>query len=158
MTLSPLLIGAFVATVAMTTVMSGSQMWGLSRMSLPFMLGTMVTQDRDRAMPIGFAMHIVNGLVLSFVYFGIFRVLGPSWWMGLSIGLAHFLAVFLVIMPMLPAIHPRMASERDGPEPTRALEPPGYFGLNYGTRTPLVGLLAHMIYGLILGLFCQIGA
>jgi hypothetical protein len=108
-------------------------------------------------MPIGFAIHIANGLVLSFLYFGIFRVLGPSWWLGTLIGVCHFLAVFLVAMPMLPAIHPRMASERDGPEPTRALEPPGYFGLNYGMRTPLVGLASHALYGAILGFFCQIG-
>ncbi len=157
MTFSPLLVGAVVATLAMTTVMSGSQMWGLSRMSLPFMLGTMLTKDRDRAMPIGFGMHMINGIILSLLYFSIFRVFGASWWMGLCIGVGHFLAVFLVVMPLLPGVHPRMASERDGPEPTRALEPPGYFGLNYGTRTPIVGLVAHALYGVILGIFCQVG-
>ncbi len=157
MSLSPLLVGAIVATVAMTIVMSGSQMWGLSRMSLPFMLGTMVTKDRDLAMPIGFALHMINGLAISFVYFGIFHVFGASWWMGLCVGLGHYLWMFLIVMPMLPGLHPRMASERDGPEPTRALEPPGYFGLNYGKRTPLVGLVAHALYGVILGWFCQMG-
>lgn len=157
MTLTPLIIGAVVATLAMTTVMSGSQMWGLSRMSIPFMLGTMVTKNRDRAMPIGFGIHIVNGLLFALLYYGIFYVLGPSWWLGLLIGVAHFLVVFLAALPMLPGIHPRMASERDGPEPTRQLEPPGYLGLNYGMRTPIVGLVAHALYGVILGLFCQLG-
>ena len=45
----------------------------------------------------------------------------------------------------------RMASEERGPEPTRALEPPGFLGLNYGRRTPFVVVLSHMAYGTILG-------
>ena len=46
-----------------------------------------------------------------------------------------------------------MASELRGPEPTKALEPPGFLALNYGRRTPLVTLVAHAVYGLILGAF-----
>lgn len=50
-------------------------------------------------------------------------------------------------------IHPRMASETTGPEPTRALEPPGFLTLNYGRRTPSITLIAHVAYGVILGAF-----
>ncbi len=38
----------FVGTVVLTGVMSGSQGLGLSRMGLPFMLGTKFTAGRDR--------------------------------------------------------------------------------------------------------------
>jgi hypothetical protein len=61
--------------------------------------------------------------------------------------------VVVALLPLLPGLHPRMASEHRGPEPTRALEPPGFLGLNYGHRTPLIALLAHVMYGAILGAF-----
>lgn len=155
MSIGMLLLGAVLGTLAMTTLMSASQWLGFSRMSIPFMLGAMATDHRDRAMPIGFAIHVVNGLLFSFLYYAIFAALGPSYWLGLIVGAAHYLVVGLVILPILPGVHPRMASERHGPTPTKQLEPPGFLGLNYGTRTPLVGLLAHLIYGFTLGYFCE---
>jgi hypothetical protein len=55
-------------------------------------------------------------------------------------------------MPLLPGVHPRMASERAGLSNGAALEPPGLLGLNYGRETPLVTMLAHLAYGIALGL------
>jgi hypothetical protein len=63
----------------------------------------------------------------------------------------HGLFILTVMMPLLPSLHPRMASEYQQPEPTALLEPPGFMALNYGLRTPLVILVAHLIYGLNLG-------
>jgi hypothetical protein len=54
------------------------------------------------------------------------------------------------------AIHPRMANEQQGPTPTRQLEPPGSLALNYGRRTPLFLVVAHLVYGVILGAFYQL--
>ena len=64
--------------------------------------------------------------------------------------------VLIAIMPMLPVVHPRMASEHRGPEPTRQLEPPGFMALHYGRRTPLITLIAHVLYGMVLGAFYQL--
>ena len=47
------LLWGFAATVALTTIMAASQGLGLSRMSIPFRLGTMVSPRRDRAMARG---------------------------------------------------------------------------------------------------------
>jgi hypothetical protein len=49
-----------------------------------------------------------------------------------------------------------MASEQSGPEPTRMLEPPGFLASHYGRRTPLLVLLAHLVYGVIIGGFYQL--
>jgi hypothetical protein len=49
-----------------------------------------------------------------------------------------------------------MASEHDGPTPTKQLEPPGLLALNYGRRTPLSVILAHLLYGSILGAFYRL--
>jgi len=60
------------------------------------------------------------------------------------------------VMSLLPSFHPRMASEQKGPTVTRQLEPPGFLALNYGYQTPVSVLLAHLIYGGILGAFYSV--
>jgi uncharacterized membrane protein YagU involved in acid resistance len=156
--LQGVLLWGFVATIVLTTVMSAAQGLGLSRMSIPFMLGTMVTPSRDRAPMLGFVIHLVNGWVFAFVYALAFASWGrASWWLGAGIGLVHGLAVLTAVMPLLPGLHPRMASEHRGPEPTRGLEPPGFMALNYGRQTPVISLVAHVLYGVILGAFYHPG-
>lgn len=148
------LLWGFVGTIVLTTVMSAAQGLGLSRMSLPFILGTMVTPNRDRAPLIGFLIHLINGWGFAFLYAFAFESWNwTAWWLGAGVGLVHGLAVIVVVLPLLPGLHPRMASQHRGPEPTRALEPPGFLGLHYGHRTPLIALLAHIVYGAILGTF-----
>jgi uncharacterized membrane protein YagU involved in acid resistance len=154
---SDTLLWGFVGTVVLTGIMSASQGLGLTRMNLPFMLGTMFTPDRDRAKLLGFGVHLLNGWVLAFVYAAAFQSWRlATWWLGLGIGLVHGLFVLLAVMPMLPGLHPRMASEQRGPEPTRQLEPPGILALNYGRRTPFSVILAHLVYGTILGAFYRL--
>jgi hypothetical protein len=144
----------FVATVVLTAIMAGSQLLGFSRMDLPLMLGTIFIQDPDRAHVLGFLIHLVNGQVFALVYAGAFALLGTaSWWLGGLFGLIHGLAALLIIVPLLPGVHPRMASDRSGPQLAAALEPPGPLGLNYGAQTPVFTLIAHAAYGALLGGF-----
>ncbi len=152
------LLWGFVATVVMSTIMEGSRGVGWSRMSLPFMLGTMFTSDYDRAAPFGFIMQNVIGVGIALIYALIFESWHrATWWLGGALGLVHGLAFLVLLMPLLPSVHPRMASERTGPDPTPALEPPGFLALNYGGRTPAFTLLGHVVYGVILGAFYAVG-
>ena len=147
----------FVGTTVLTSVMAGSQGLGLTRMNLPFMLGTMVTPNRGRAKLVGFGMHFVNGWLFAAIYAAAFeRWRRATWWFGAAIGVVHGLFVLVAAMPILPAMHPRMASEHQGPTPTRQLEPPGYLALNYGRRTPISVIIAHTVYGGILGAWYQL--
>ncbi|HEX5506838.1 MAG TPA: hypothetical protein VFW96_29765 [Thermomicrobiales bacterium] len=147
----------FVGTVVLTGLLAGSQGLGLTRMSLPFMLGTMFTPDRDRAKLVGFFVHLLNGWWLALIYAAAFqRWRRATWWLGAGIGLVHGLFVLVTVMPLLPGLHPRMASEQRGPTPTRQLEPPGFLALHYGRRTPLSVLLAHLVYGAVLGAFYEV--
>jgi hypothetical protein len=144
----------FVATVILTSIMVASQLLGLSRMDLPLMLGTLFIEDPDRARVLGFFIHLVNGQVFALLYAGAFALIGRStWWLGAVFGLVHGLAALTVIVPLLPGIHPRMASERSGPELRAVLEPPGPLGLNYGRETVVFTVAAHIAYGAILGAF-----
>lgn len=147
-----ILLWGIIATAVMTTLMEGAQLLGLSRMSLPFLFGTFATGRRDRAMVYGFALYSAGGLLFSLFYAIGFHTAGvASWWLGLLIGFAHGLFLITVFLPLLPHVHPRMASEYDGPTAHRRLEPPGPFGTNYGRSTPVVTVFALAVYGLILG-------
>lgn len=157
MNVPSLLLWGPLATVVMTTVESAAQGLGLTRMSMPFLLGTMVTPNRDRAGVLGFLMHLVNGIVFAFIYALIFDRLGATWWMGLIVGLVHSLFILAALMPVLPAIHPRMASETAGPTQVRQLQPAGFFALHYGRRTMLAVFVSHGLYGIVLGAFYEPG-
>lgn len=147
----------FIATVFLTTLMAAGQGLGLSRMSLQLMLGTLFTANRNLAMVYGFAFHFINGWLFALFYALVFENLGlANWWLGGMIGLGQGLTVLIALMPILPYLHPRMASEYHGPEPTRQLEPPGFMALNYGRQTPLITLFAHVVYGAILGGFYRL--
>ncbi len=146
------LLAAFVATLALSTALSLSQGLGLTRMNLPYLLGTFVTPDRERAKLYGFLIHLANGFAFSLVYVLIFESRHfVTWWFGLLIGLCHALLVLTAGMSLMPGLHPRMASEQHGPNSKRQLEPPGFFALNYGYRTPLSVFLGHAAFGAILG-------
>jgi uncharacterized membrane protein YagU involved in acid resistance len=153
------LLWSFVATLALTTVMAGSQGLRLTRMNLPYMLGSVFTPNRDRANVIGFVVHLLNGWIFSLAYVAAFRSWGrATWWAGAAIGLVQALFVLTVVVSLLPSFHPRMASEQTGPTITRQLEPPGFLALNYGYQTPVSVLIAHLIYGAILGAFYSMPA
>ena len=49
MNVSNLLLWGFAATLVLTTVMAIAKPLGLTRMDLPFLLGTMVTSSRNKA-------------------------------------------------------------------------------------------------------------
>ena len=145
------------ATAVLTILLSASQGLGWSRISLPYLLGTMVCADRSRAMLVGFGLHFGVGLAFALAYAGIFTGLGyDSAWLGAGLGAFHALFVLSVGMELLSAVHPRMASRHHGPTARRQLEPPGFLARNYGRNTPLITLFAHVAYGALLGAFYRV--
>ena len=148
-----ILIWGLVATAVMSTLMEGSQLLGLSRISLPFLFGTFVTGRRDAAVILGFVLYTLGGLLFACFYALAFASLEAAGWLvGGAIGLGHGFFLVTVFLPLLPFVHPRMTSIYDGPSPGERIEPPGPFGLNYGRRTPLITVVAQTVYGGILGM------
>jgi uncharacterized membrane protein YagU involved in acid resistance len=122
-------------------------------MNLPSRLGSAGSRARDRAKVYGTALHALFGWLFSFVYVIAFEVWGEaSWWRGALLGLVHAAFVLTILMPMLPGLHPTMASERRGPTVVRQLEPPGFLGLHYGFQTPISIVFAHIVFGTLLGI------
>lgn len=148
---------SFVATLFLTGIMRVAQAGGLTRIDLPLVLGTLMTPDRDRAKVLGTVVHLLNGWLFGGIYVAAFHSLRrSSAAVGAAVGLVHGLFVLVVALPLLPGGHSRMASDFTGPQPTTALEPPGFMALNYGRSTPLVALGAHLVYGAILGHFYEV--
>ncbi len=158
MNIPGILLAGFAGTVVLTTTMAAGQGLGFTRMSIPFLVGTIFTTARDRAMVVGFVVHSVNGVIFAVFYALMFDALdNATWWLGALIGLVHALFVLTVGMALLPGVHPHMVSEYFGPTPNRLLQPPGFLALHYGRRTPIVTILAHVLYGAIIGAFYRPG-
>jgi hypothetical protein len=85
-----LVVGALLGTLVMTGVMETAQAARLTRISIPFMLGAMVSERRATIRVAGFAMHLVNGLIFALGYALLFEVLDRSdWWVGAAAGALH---------------------------------------------------------------------
>jgi hypothetical protein len=141
------------ATAVLTAIMIAAQLVGWTRLDLPLLLGTIVSGDPDRARVAGFFIHLAIGEGFALGYAAGFALLDTAtWWLGALFGLVHVAVALTILVPLLPGIHPRMASERAGPASVAVLEPPGLFGLNYGGETPAVAVVAHLAFGIALGL------
>src|SRR6266566_1976924 len=95
----------------MTTIMEGGQFLRLTRMSLPFLLGTFVTENRTWAEVLGFVFHFANGIVFAIGYGLFFEVVGRSdWWLGAIAGVLHAVFVLTVVIPVTPAVRRRRSA------------------------------------------------
>lgn len=145
-----------VATAALTATLIGAQLAGLTRLDLPLVLGTLVTEDPDRARVVGFFLHLGAGQGFALGYAATFALLDrATWWIGALLGMLHVGVALTVLLPLIPGVHPRMASQRAGPASTAMLEPPGLLALNYGVQTPAVAAVVHVMYGIVLGLLLK---
>src|SRR5262245_4035717 len=149
------LVGGFAGTLVLTTTLAAASQLRLTRMDIPFLLGTAYTDDRTRARVIGYALHFVAGLAFALFYHAAFSVLGRAGVaLGLLFGLVHALfAGTALVNVLLPAIHPRMGTPVSAASSSPLLESPGFMLLNYGRATPVVTILAHLAYGAIVGWF-----
>jgi hypothetical protein len=152
------LAGGFVGTLVLSTSLRAGSELRLTRMDIPFMLGTILTRDRTRAKVVGYALHFVFGAGFALVYYAVFRAIDRSgWWEGALLGLAHGLfATTALVNILLPLVHPLMATRPSAAAPPPLLERPGFLMLNYGRSTPVVTIAAHVAYGAIVGGFASL--
>jgi hypothetical protein len=157
MSVTGALAGGFVGTLVLTTALRTANELGLTRVDLPFLLGTAVTGDRARAKAIGYLLHLVAGEMFALIYCGIFTAIDTSGWaLGALLGLLHgIVSATALVNILLPVVHPRMGSTLSAADSHPLLEPPGFLLRNYGRGTPIATLLAHVAYGAIVGGFAS---
>jgi hypothetical protein len=148
-------VGGLVGTLVLTTMLRAASELGLTRMDIPFLLGTAVTENRVWAKAVGYVLHFVFGLLFALGYWVIFVVLDASGvLLGGLLGLLHALfAATALVNVLLPVVHPRMGTGFDAAGSSPLLEPPGFLLLNYGRQTPIVTVVAHIVYGATVGGF-----
>ncbi|MGH2741337.1 MAG: hypothetical protein ACRDN8_02395, partial [Thermoleophilaceae bacterium] len=131
---------------------------GLTRVDLPFLLGTAFVRDRERAKGLGYVLHLAAGEGFALVYYAIFVALDTSGWLlGALLGLLHgIVSATALVNILLPVVHPRMGSVLSAANSSPLLEPPGFLLRNYGRGTPIATLLAHIAYGALVGGFVSI--
>ena len=159
MTIWGALAGGFAGTLVLTTVLRGASEARLTRIDLPFLVGTLATSNRRVAKLVGYLAHFGLGLVFALVYYGLFDAIGRSGWaLGALFGLVHgvFSATALVNV-VLPVVHPRMGTRFTAANEFPLIEPPGFLMRNYGRSTPVVSVAAHVLYGTIVGGFVGLG-
>ena len=150
--------GGFAGTLVLTTALRAGNELHLTRIDLPFLLGTAFTSDRTRAKALGYVLHFLVGLVFALIYYAVFSAIDRSgWWLGAAFGLVHGLfSGTALVDTLLPLVHPRMGTPSTAAPGAALLEPPGFMMLNSGARTPLVSLVAHIAYGALVGGFVSL--
>jgi hypothetical protein len=158
MTIWGALAGGFVGTLVLTTGLRTANELGLTRIDLPFLLGTAFTRDRARAKGLGYVLHLAAGEGFALIYYAIFVALDTSGWLlGALLGFLHgIVSATALVNILLPVVHPRMGSVLSAADSSPLLEPPGFLLRNYGRGTPIATLLAHVAYGAIVGGFVSI--
>lgn len=152
------LAGGVIGTLAMTTMIKAATECGMTRMDLALLLGTVVTENRRKARAIGYLLVFVLGVAFAGAYGEFFAIMGrASWQVGALLGALHavFTATVLVSV-LLPVVHPRMATPDSAADEITLIEPPGFLMLNYGRSTFVVTLVAHVVYGALVGLIVRV--
>ncbi len=147
------LAGGFFGTLVLTTFMRIATEAGWTRMDLPFLLGTTVTDNRRKAKAWGYVFHFLLGIGFSVAYALFFTAVHASgWWFGALTGVVHALFVSTVLVNvLLPVVHPRIGTPETAANEIALIEPPGFLMLNYGRNTFVLTLVAHVVYGAIVG-------
>ena len=158
MSVSGALAGGFVGTLVLTTALRTANELGLTRVDLPFLLGTALTGDRGRAKAVGYLLHSwparCSRDLLRDLQCGRHKRLGAR---STAWTLHGIVSATALVNILLPAVHPRMGSTLSAADSHPLLEPPGFLLRNYGRGTPIATLLAHVAYGAIVGGFASMG-
>lgn len=156
--ISSALAGGVIGTLALTTIIKAATAFGLTRMDLALLLGTVVTENRRKARAIGYVFDFALGVVFAEGYGAFFEIIGhSSWRIGALLGALHAIfAATVLVNVLLPVVHPRMATADTAADEITLIEPPGFLMLNYGRSTFLVTLAAHVTYGALVGLIVRV--
>jgi hypothetical protein len=145
------LVGGFAGTLVLTTVERAAGELRLTRMDLPFLLGTAFTDNRRRAKMYGYVLHFMGGLIFAMAYGAFFATIG---WSSVVLGglLGALQAGFngtVLVTVLLPIAHPRIGTPDTAANETALIEPPGFLLMNYGRNAFLITLGSHIAYGAI---------
>lgn len=145
------IFGGAVAAMAMLVVIYGGRAMGMTRMDLLRTLGTMVLPKADEKVVygVGLMMHLMMGAAFGLLHAGLLHAFDPSsggaaFGLGILIGAVHGMLVTGGMPFMLKMAHPLV---KDG-----TIEDPGIAMSGFGKMTPMGMVMAHAVYGIVIGI------
>jgi len=133
--MKPVVIGrgiaaGFVATVVLSAMMMMKQSMGLMPGLDP--IGMITSMAGASSLAIGWIGHLVIGTIFWGIGFAIVSpyLPGPYWLRGVIFATGAWLLMMIAMMPMAGA---------------------GLFGWHLGMMTPVVTLVLHLVFGVVLG-------
>lgn len=123
---------------------------GMTRMNFLYILGTMMApQASERtAYTVGFAAHMMASAGFGLAHAGLLHAIGVSsvgqaagW--DLLVGAVHGMVILAVMPMMLNTMHVLVRQGR--------ITHPGVALVGFGTMTPMGSLMAHVVFGLVVG-------
>jgi len=123
----------------MTIFLLFPRWFGIGKIDVIPAVGALITGKVENAARPGFILHFVSGIFFAYVYTGVILAmkLPLAWWIYALFGGVHGVIVMLLVCIVIMEHHPIA---------------------QYHDRGPMTGvsqLIAHIIYGVIVGLIVQ---
>jgi hypothetical protein len=135
-----------VGGVAMTVMMTLSRMMGMVDAEMALYQGCMITKkDHGAATWIaGFLMHLMIAALIALAYAWAFQAIWgrSTWLLGLVNAVVHWLIAGMAL-PMMDGMNPCVKDAR--------IKGFGLYAKNYGGMMVVGFLMAHLLYGAIVG-------
>jgi hypothetical protein len=130
------LIGGIVGTAAMSAFLLLPRWLGMGKIDVIPAVGALITGKTENAFSIGYIVHFASGIVFAYIYWGLLLVmkLPIVWWAFAMAGCIHGIVVMLLVSITVMEHHPIARYHERGP------------------MTGLAQLIAHIVYGVVVGL------
>ncbi len=133
------ILAGIIATAAMCVALFIIQWRGLAEADMVRAIGSIVTRNEQNAMPIGLVIQFVSGVGFAFLYIIVWSTLPLAEFqhyvlLGLVTGFAHGLVVSFMLVVLVAEHHPLPRFQ------------------NAGMGVAIAHLVAHVVYGLLVGL------
>jgi hypothetical protein len=139
------ILAGLAGTAALTLILAWGPTVGAPALNLPLWDGTFFTLNLGVAVTLGYVVHFAIGVVLALLYQSRVapRLNGEGWWRGALFGLMVWAGLMLVGLPLFDWLDPLVQNG--------LLTAPGLFALGLGMTAPVMLLLAHLVFGAIVG-------
>ena len=134
------LIAGLLATLVMSFFTLLLSRFTAERVDVVRAVGAFVTKDRETAFAPGLALHFLAGVFFAYAYYGIFATIKGiplNWMSGMFTGVVHGVVVMLFVAIAVLEHHPLKRYQTRGP------------------MTGVIQIVAHGIYGAVIGLVCN---
>ena len=133
------ILAGIIATAAMCVALYIIQWRGLAEADMVRAIGSIITRNEQNAMPIGLVIQFVSGVGFAFLYIIVWSTLPIAEFqhyvlLGLVTGFAHGLVVSFMLVVLVAEHHPLPRFQ------------------NAGMGVAVAHLVAHVVYGLLVGL------